>query len=427
MAAAVVKLADLAERWQKDLVGNVLPFWLKHSLDTEQGGYFTCLDRDGSLLADDKYHWLQGRELWTFARVYNWAGMLKASEEQREEWWQAACTGARFLDKALVPDSDEGLLYFSTTRDGHGLHFQRKPFTAVFYILGCLEFAAAVRGRKAAGLDAGDFSEADLTTKGSEMFERFRKWIDDPAAFGRVPPPPGAKLASSLAQVMCLAGLAEEFIDTVPHCKAAFMPFVEDAMRRVKLHYDTDRKIFMEVADPEKGVHHETMASRLFNPGHSIEVSWFLLHLCDLKPDAEVEAMALDALGGALDIGWDEAVEGKGLLYMMDILGKPLLDTTVTATNKLWWPHCEALYACTLAYERTGDVKWQEWLLKVNSFCYTYLCDEKNGGEWLGYLNRDASPFNLCKGGNYKGCYHVPRALLFSIKSARRAADKGQK
>jgi hypothetical protein len=41
--------------------------------------------------------------------------------------WQAACIGARFLDKAFIPESDEGLLFFSTTREGHGLHFQRKP------------------------------------------------------------------------------------------------------------------------------------------------------------------------------------------------------------------------------------------------------------------------------------------------------------
>jgi hypothetical protein len=48
------------------------------------------------------------------------------------------------------------------------------------------------------------------------MFERFRRWIDDPAAFGRTPPPPGANLPSVLGQVMCLAGLAEEFIDKLP-------------------------------------------------------------------------------------------------------------------------------------------------------------------------------------------------------------------
>lgn len=314
--------------------------------------------------------------------------------------------GAGFLDKALIPGSDEGLLYFSTTRTGHGLHFQRKPYTAVFYILACLEFAAAIKLREDAKLDVGGFDRAEFVGKAVEMFERFRAWIDDPAAFGRTAPPPGAKLASVLGQVMCLAGLAEEFIETIPEDREKYMPFVEDAMRRVKLHFDPERKIFMEVVDPETGVNHDTMSSRMFNPGHSIEVSWFLLHLCDLKPNAEIEAMALETLGGALTIGWDAEVPAGGLLYMMDILGKPLLDTTVTATNKLWWPHCEALYACTLAYERTSDPKWLEWLEKVDKFCYTHHCDKEQGGEWLGYLNRDATPFNECKGGNYKGCFH---------------------
>ena len=28
---------------------DVLPFWEQHSPDPEYGGYFTCLDRDGSV------------------------------------------------------------------------------------------------------------------------------------------------------------------------------------------------------------------------------------------------------------------------------------------------------------------------------------------------------------------------------------------
>ena len=38
---------------------------------------------------------------------------------------------------------------------------------------------------------------------------------------------------------------------------------------------------------------------------------------------------------------------------MCDIKGQPLMDTTVTAENKLWWPMSEALYATILAYETT--------------------------------------------------------------------------
>jgi hypothetical protein len=54
---ALATLSALADKWRDDLVSNVLPFWLKNSLDHEFGGYFTCLDRDGSVLAQDKYHW----------------------------------------------------------------------------------------------------------------------------------------------------------------------------------------------------------------------------------------------------------------------------------------------------------------------------------------------------------------------------------
>ena len=49
------------------------------------------------------------------------------------------------------------------------------------------------------------------------------------------------------------------------------MPDVEEAMKRVELHFDPERKVLMEVADFDKGVTHDTMAGRFFNPGHSIE------------------------------------------------------------------------------------------------------------------------------------------------------------
>ena len=49
-----------------------------------------------------------------------------------------------------------------------------------------------------------------------------------------------------------------------------------------------------------------------------------------------------------------------------------------------------------------------------------HLCDADGGGEWFGYLRRDNTVFNRCKGGNYKGFFHVPRCLLFSARSAGR-------
>ena len=42
--------AAAARRYRAELYGNVLPFWLDRSQDLEYGGYFTCLNRDGSQL-----------------------------------------------------------------------------------------------------------------------------------------------------------------------------------------------------------------------------------------------------------------------------------------------------------------------------------------------------------------------------------------
>ena len=47
--------------YRQALLDDVLPFWEKHSVDQEHGGYFTCCDRDGAVLDDSKYTWLQAR------------------------------------------------------------------------------------------------------------------------------------------------------------------------------------------------------------------------------------------------------------------------------------------------------------------------------------------------------------------------------
>ena len=51
----------LAAQYKSELLDSVLPFWLEKSQDKEFGGYFTCLDRDGSVFDTDKFVWLQGR------------------------------------------------------------------------------------------------------------------------------------------------------------------------------------------------------------------------------------------------------------------------------------------------------------------------------------------------------------------------------
>ena len=59
-----VDFKKLAQQYKTELLDSVLPFWLEKSQDMEYGGYFSCLDRDGSVFDTDKFIWLQGREVW---------------------------------------------------------------------------------------------------------------------------------------------------------------------------------------------------------------------------------------------------------------------------------------------------------------------------------------------------------------------------
>lgn len=62
--AAALPLGLLRDTYRDGLLTDCVPFWMKHGLDREYGGVFTCLDRDGSVYDSDKSVWFQGRFGW---------------------------------------------------------------------------------------------------------------------------------------------------------------------------------------------------------------------------------------------------------------------------------------------------------------------------------------------------------------------------
>lgn len=56
-----------------------------NSIDHENGGYFTCLDGDGNLYDDTKFMWLNGRQVYMFAKMYCECGEY-SDGATRESW-----------------------------------------------------------------------------------------------------------------------------------------------------------------------------------------------------------------------------------------------------------------------------------------------------------------------------------------------------
>ena len=149
--------------------------------------------------------------------------------------------------------------------------------------------------------------------------------------------------------------------------------------------FDADCKVVLETIAAD-GSDLDTPEGRLLNPGHAIEMGWFLLDYARAVGDAAAAQDALVAIEWSLDRGWDP-VHG-GLYYFLDEQGYSPVQ--LEWSMKLWWPHCEALVACAKAYEYTRDRAWFERWVRVSDWTFGRFPDSAHG-EWFGYLDRQGA------------------------------------
>jgi N-acylglucosamine 2-epimerase len=379
-------LTDLAALYRRELLENVVPFWERHGIDHQCGGYFTCLDRHGEVYSTDKYVWLQGRAVWMFARLH---GQVDCSRG----WLDLATQGADFL-RHCGRDKATGRVYFSLTRDGQPMHLQRKIYAEVFYQLAMTEMARAT-GR------------ADYLDEARQVFWMIEDLWRRPEKLGR-PRLAGTPRGSTLADPMVFLSMIEELssLDDDPRYGRLADEMTALALRHVR----ADRRVVLENVGPD-GEAVDSPWGRLLNPGHAIEMGWFLIHLARRTGDKELVATALRIIDWSMEVGWD--TEYGGLYYFLDADGRPAMP--LESSMKLWWPMTEALYGLLLAWRTSGDERYLKLHRQVHDWSWEHLRDEPFG-EWFGYLDRQGRPTQEAKGGAYKGFFHLPRALLYSIR-----------
>ncbi|MZP65710.1 MAG: AGE family epimerase/isomerase, partial [Bacteroidales bacterium] len=128
------EFSRLSEKYRSELLENIIPFWEKHSIDRENGGFFTCLDRQGHVYDTDKFIWLQGRQVWMFTSLYNHL-------QKNERWLKIAEDGATFLEK--YGRDTEGNWYFSLTSEGKPLISPYNIFSDCFATMAFAQLSKA--------------------------------------------------------------------------------------------------------------------------------------------------------------------------------------------------------------------------------------------------------------------------------------------
>ncbi len=383
-------MATQTTYWQKwnqtykdEFLKNIMPFWMKHGLDKKNGGVYTCLNRDGSLMDSTKSVWFQGRFGWMAAYAYNHI-------KKDKKYLAASLSCCEFLEKHCF-DKKDGRAYFEVTAEGVGLRKRRYVFSECFAAIAYAEYSLA------SGDDAWGKKAIDL-------FKRIRKFTANPKKYMPAKYEPTLE-AQGHSLTMILINVAN-VLKQISDDPVLDQQITESIECLVKYFIHPEFKALLEMVGPN-GEFIDTLAGRVINPGHCIETSWFLMDVAVEREDEALLEIALKILDWSWDWGWDKKY--GGIISFVDCRGLP--PQSYEQDMKFWWPQCETIIATAYAYALTGEKKYAKMHKLVSDWTWKHMKD-KEYPEWYGYLHRDGTVAQPAKGNIFKGPFHIPRMLV---------------
>ena len=374
----------LASKYKTELLDSVLPFWLNNSIDKEYGGYFSCLDRDGSVYDTDKFIWLQGREVWLFSMLCNKLG-------KKQEWLDAAIQGAEFLKK--YGHNGDYDFYFSLTREGKPLV---EPYNIFSNTFACMAFAQLAKA-------TGSEEYAEISRR---IFKRILERRGNPKGKWSKAVP-GTRPMKDFALPMIICNMALEVEDIINDPQQLEKTIDECLHEVLDVFYQPDLGCMLENASSLDNSRLDCFEGREINPGHNLEALWFMMNLGIRRNDKALVNKCVEISLSVIERGWDK--EYGGIFYFLDSKGAP--QQKLEWDQKLWWVHIESAIAMIKGYQLTGNKKCLEWFEKLDEYMWSRFKDPLHP-EWFGYLNRRGEMLLPLKGGKWKGCFHVPRGLF---------------
>ncbi|WP_246552700.1 AGE family epimerase/isomerase [Paenibacillus tritici] len=394
-------MSMLTKEWQSsfehELKGNILKFWMDHTLDVSSGGFAGEIDNQMNVIAGaEKSLVLNTRILWTFASAYNMYGT--------KDYLEMAERAYDYLTLHFT-DTEYGGMLWMVNEQGEPSQPKKQIYGLAFAIYAMAEFYNAT-GRPEALQQAVD------------LFQLIEKYGYDPLHKGYIEAlSRDWKITDNLS--LSAKDLNEKkSMNTHLHILEAYT-----GLYRVWKSEELKNKLYelievmLDHIIDQAGEHFHLffdeewhVKSDTLSYGHDIEGSWLLVEAAEVLGDerlfqrvrarAVTMAEAVLAEGIADDGGiWNEAENGS------------LIDKT-----KDWWPQAEAIVGFYNAYQLTGDSRFLKAAENTWSFTDKYIIDHKLG-EWFWGVDEDLKPLDHApKVSAWKCPYHNSRACFEMIK-----------
>ena len=372
--------------YRKYLLEDILPFWLKASIDNEFGGIMNQVDKYGNVYETEKNAWFIGRALWSYSMAYRIV-------EPKEEYLVACEKLFSFFEKCTL-DGDR--LPHMMTREGEAKTVREiYYYSEMFAAMGCAQYYRICKKP-----EVWERAERYFDT----VYELYLKnrYSTQEIGFDVACKTFGLHMATlATAQFMRNVGINEGKYNAVIDLAIAEMfygGYVDDENRCVREYLTMSGELL------------DNKFRNSSCPGHILEAGWFVLCEGEYRNDDGIRNFGKKLCDYAMPDGFEKKV--RFIPTMSNVEIHPCGDQTKTY---IWWPQCEAVVAYRVLYNIYGEEKYLLLSNEIEKEAFRIFADFENG-EWYGEITADGKPVSENKGSVIKGPFHIPR-MLFALIS----------
>lgn len=392
------RLAALAQLMSRELVDDLVPFWLA-LLDRFHGGHYTRMDERGTIdRKAPKSTVFVARLLWFLSTVGRALGHAQCLE-------QAARTQSFLLTR--LRDGAHGGLFWSVTHEGRPADTVKHLYAHAFGIYGLSAHAIATGNAESLGAAKELFVLLESRLRRpdgcyAESFDAAWRPIED-------------------RRIAWHGGVATITANAHLHLVEAYTTLLRawpSAGPRAALH-DLVRLMLDRFVKPDGTGLHPALDGALEplpgppSYGHDIEASWLLEAAGDALDDPALR-QRLRTVAAAMA----QAAATGGQLRDGGFLSSPVRADATTLPPRVWWVQAEAVVGLVNAAQRGANRDMMSRAEAAWRFIERAMIDRERG-DWFEAVDADGRPIpGRLKVGPWKEPYHQGRACL---EIARRA------
>jgi cellobiose epimerase len=387
---------ELAERIKQELTGNILPFWIEHTPDPINGGFYGSLSNDLKVDNDSpRSAVLYGRILWTFAFAFG--------KYDRPEYLATARRAYEYI-KQHFWDAQYGGVYWSVNVEGKPLDSRKHTYAQAFCIYGLSEYNRFT----------GDAEALELARK---IFELLETYAHDSVYGGYVEGRGNDWVSSTDPRLSQLEPICDKSMNTFLHIMEAYTNLLrvwDETHLRTRLNELI--VIFLDhVIDPQ--TNHQLLFFNKdwswdkiepFSYGHDIETSWLIVEAAEVLGDPALLERAKNKAVKIAHSVYSEALQPNGVL-LPESAGHHSHDI-------VWWVHAEGMVGFYNAYQISGNEQFRTAAEHIWEVIDQKFIDRQHG-DWFKTLDPQGTPYpDIPKMGPWECPYHHSRACFEMIR-----------